>query len=461
MSPDASPSDPRTPTLRLDADGVADALAVDARPGSLLLGLRPGSAPIVLAAGRPEVVDALPAATARVRLSGVLIPALVNAHTHLDLTHIGPRPHDPADGFGPWLAMIMASRAADEATLVRAMRDGVERSLRGGVAAVGDIAGGGATGAARVVLDELRRSPLVGVCFAEFFGMGRRQPAAIERARALLADDAGNDPAGVTLGLSAHAPYSAGLSMHRALAALPAPFCTHLAESPEEREFVDSAGRRGLFHDLILRLGLWNDAIPDELPGGAHAGVAAGASPVALLTPAITGRRPLVAHANDLNDADIALLAAAGASVVWCPRGHAYFGRSAAFGPHRWRDLSAAGVNVCLGTDSIVNLPPAQADRISPMDEARVLRDDADPRTLLAMITTNAALALGLDPARFAFSPGEVAGVALAPIADAAARRGATAATMVMATDDPISPVLIGTVALHPALAGVIPGRVP
>ncbi len=31
----------------------------------------------------------------------VLIPAMVNAHTHLDLTHIGPRPFDPKAGHIP------------------------------------------------------------------------------------------------------------------------------------------------------------------------------------------------------------------------------------------------------------------------------------------------------------------------------------------------------------------------
>ena len=85
------------------------------------------------------------------------------------------------------------------------------------------------------------------------------------------------------------------------------------------------------------------------------------------------------------------------------------------FGPHRYRHMLAAGINVCLGTDSIVNLPPDAFDRgLSILDEMRFLfaRDRTDPRSLLRMATINGALALGLPSETFMFAPDQpLAGV--------------------------------------------------
>jgi cytosine/adenosine deaminase-related metal-dependent hydrolase len=74
--------------------------------------------------------------------------------------------------------------------------------------------------------------------------------------------------------------------------------------------------------------------------------------------------------------------------------------------------MLVAGITVALGTDSIINLPPPGTDadswRISVLDEMRRLwkRDRTDPRTLLAMATTNGAAALGLARGEFLFESG-------------------------------------------------------
>ncbi|MBY0261785.1 MAG: amidohydrolase family protein, partial [Phycisphaerales bacterium] len=132
--------------------------------------------------------------------------------------------------------------------------------------------------------------------------------------------------------------------------------------------------------------------------------------------------RLAVVHVNDATDAAIGLLAKTGASVVYCPRASAYFAAESRFGPHRYRDMLAAGIPVALGTDSIVNLPasaaatPAESPQgrgISIFDEMRLLhaRDGTDPFTLIQMATINGAKAIGLDPAAFSFaSAGKVGG---------------------------------------------------
>jgi len=102
------------------------------------------------------------------------------------------------------------------------------------------------------------------------------------------------------------------------------------------------------------------------------------------------------------------------------------------------------GVNVCLATDSIVNIPPDQAERISPLDDARLLhaREKPDASTLLRMITLNPARALGLDADRYRLRPGPVAGLVAADVADTPDHLGP--AERLMTSAGPFAPLPAG-----------------
>jgi cytosine/adenosine deaminase-related metal-dependent hydrolase len=159
---------------------------------------------------------------------------------------------------------------------------------------------------------------------------------------------------------------------------------------------------------MLERLGLWSDALLEHFGRGR--------TPIEHLAPVLTGSGYLLAHVNDLGEDPtraIGVLRASGASVVYCPRASAYFDAPTHFGPHRYREMLAAGINVCLGTDSIVNLPPGcerpEGCGISLLDEARLLsrRDRTDPTLLLEMATRNGARALGwTDDTRFSLGAG-------------------------------------------------------
>lgn len=410
--------------VRYDAGGVEDAARVQrvsVAPGSVLIRHGPDGAAIV-AVGRPGEVDRHEAAAAtqeRVSLpDSVLIPAPVNAHTHLDLTHIGPRPHNPADGFLAFIGMVRPNRHTDPPLIAESVRRGVELSLAGGTAAVGDIAGAAGGSACAAAYHELARSGLSGVSYLEFFAIGRGEDEQRRRVERVVEDA---PMARIRLGLQPHAPYSVSPGSYRWAMELARrrslPICTHVGESPEEREFVARA--RGPLRSLLERLGVWDDAI--------LGGIGRGRSPVAHLTDALAeasdgSRTPpmLAVHVNDASDGDIEALARVGASVVYCPRASAYFGAERHFGPHRYRDMLGAGIPVALGTDSIINLPDSASDAarggISVLDEMRMLfgRDGTDPRVLLAMATTHGASALGLDPERFALGPGSISAGILA-----------------------------------------------
>jgi len=404
------PQVPTPPTLLLPG-ALADARA-DTPGAALLLEWGGEAAPLggrILAAGpASEVCAHEVAAGARVvELPGrVLLPAFVNAHTHLDLTHIGPRPYEPDGGFIGWARMILRERRTEEAGVAASVRRGVGLLLEGGVVAVGDIAGMGSA----VPTATLRESPLLGVSFVELFGLAERAEETAAFARSLVEAEAERPGGRIALGLQPHAPYSASLRVYEEAAALQrvwgAPVATHLSECSEEIEFVESAS--GPMREFLTELGEWRETLFSEFGQGRR--------PIGHLARVLEAARIVCAHLHSVADDELATLARSNTPVVYCPRCADYFGRPAQFGPHRYREMLSAGIRVALGTDSVVNLPPADGGRpptLSTLDEARLLvrRDDLPARTALAMATTHGAEALGLDPALFTFEPGPIAGV--------------------------------------------------
>jgi cytosine/adenosine deaminase-related metal-dependent hydrolase len=343
-----------------------------------------------------------------VRLPGhLLLPGLVNAHTHLDLTHIGPQPRRSGSSFVEWVDMIRAGRATIDEDIAASVSEGIRRSLLGGTVAIGDIAGAPRGIPSLIPHRTLTQSPLLGVSFVEFFAIGTGRRRGIDAITAML-DSLGARclvPGDCRLGLQPHAPNTVALDAYQHAVTLARkhglPLCTHLAETPEEHEFVKHA--RGPQRDMLHRLGVWTEDVLDHIGMGNHP--AAHLAPVLRAASTDAPRGFLVAHVNDCTDDTIATLASTRTSVAYCPHASAYFEAHTHFGPHRYQDMLAAGVNVCLGTDSIVNLPNDRA-AISILAEMAFLtrRDATDPLTLLAMATTNGANALGIDPALFLFN---------------------------------------------------------
>jgi cytosine/adenosine deaminase-related metal-dependent hydrolase len=405
------------------AGTVVDAGGVDASPGGLLL---EGST--VIAAGELAAIGEVADATVIDRPFSAVVPAFVNAHAHLDLSHVEPIPG--GGDFTAWIAAIRAARHPDDASIARSVRRGIELSLAGGTAAIGDIAGTGSP----VPTEALRRSPLMGVSYREFFGVGRRQPDAAAAIAALAEADraARGEPgadaslARIRQGISPHAPYSCGPRVFAAAAAAGLPIATHLAETLEELEFVRDGG--GRFEAFLREIEAWDDSVtegPDAMGAtGRHAvdlvleSLAAGVAGAAEAAEAAGDDRPptLAAHGNYLRPEDHAALAAAGVGIAYCPRASSWFRHPVAgHGPHPWRELLQAGVLVCLGTDGRPCLDTE--DRISVLDEMRFLvrRDRVSARTVLPLATVHGARGLGLDPAWFTFAAGHVAGVLALP----------------------------------------------
>ena len=318
----------------------------------------------------------------------LLLPGLVNPHTHLELSNCEPLP-GPAGEFTDWI-LALRGRAGfdagdDAGTVTRAVGRGVADCLTFGVTTVGDV-----TRLSALTRPLLAASPLNVVSYGEVLAIAAFRDAMPGQL------DAACDPAfatdRLTVGVTPHAPYTVEPDGYRACLdaarRLNLPLTTHLAELPYEAEFLSD--HAGPFRDLLDRLGKWSDGVP-RFDGGP---VRFAASVGLLDFPA------LLAHVNYCDDAELALLAAGRASVVYCPRTHAAFGHP----PHRWREMLAAGINVCVGTDSLASSPS-----LNLVDDLRLLRrlaPDVPALDLWSMATTRAAAAVGQSADVGSLAPG-------------------------------------------------------
>ncbi len=385
-------SDPGVRVLR--AAWVADGAGRVFAPGAVVL-----RGAEVLAVGSPEAIGPVGGSAETVDLPAHgILPALVNPHAHLDLTAVRSV-GDPLD-FDAWLAGVRAARGSmDAGAVARSVKLGAQRSVAGGVAAIGDIAGQHAPDASFAACSD---AGLVGCVFQEVFGMGPRLPLALEVVAEASLRQQGPAGQGLRRGLQPHAPYSSHRDVFEAALRSGLPVSTHLAETADERRFLRDG--EGPYRRLLESLGLWE---PGVVTGDAH--------PVdwmARRLSAAPATRILCAHLNDLDDRALGVLAALPVDVAYCPRASEYFGHAG----HRYREMRAAGINVCLGTDSAICLDTP--DRISTLDDVRLLvrRDGVALGEAIAMAASCGARALGLDAARWTLRPGPVAGVLAVPL---------------------------------------------
>jgi cytosine/adenosine deaminase-related metal-dependent hydrolase len=317
-----------------------------------------------------------------------VLPGLVNAHTHLDLSGLRGRLR-PGGDFTAWLrAVICHRRTLSPEQAGTDVRAGLAECLATGTTLVGDISGAGLSG------PELAGAPVWAVVFYELLGLPRpRARAAWQAARAWLAAR----PAATTLrpGLSPHAPYSVRKSLFRATAVRArrdgTPVAIHLAETTAERQLLE--GRRGPFLAFLTELGVWDSV-----------GLVSGYESV-LRTYARTPNT-LFIHGNYLDAAAVP----PGATVVYCPRTHAAFSHA----EHPFRRLLAAGIRVALGTDSLGSNPD-----LDMLAEVRFLHDrfpEVDGAALLRTATLAGAEALGFGETTGSLVPGKSADLVVVPI---------------------------------------------
>jgi cytosine/adenosine deaminase-related metal-dependent hydrolase len=321
----------------------------------------------------------------------VLLPGLINAHTHLELSNCECGP-SPGGTFADWIISMRDRTRIDpanvESSLTSAMNRGIEQCLRFGVTCVGDI-----TSSIEVSRRTIRASPLRAVSYGEALGLARLRNRFVFSIPHAI--DSRDQTDRLRIGLSPHAPYTVDLPGYFECLGLAKqhnfPLATHLSENPQETEFLEH--HTGMFRQVWDKLGLWDDNVQTF-----HGSPIRFAKAVGLLD-----YPTLLAHVNYCDDEELNLLASGQASVVYCPRTHKYFGHP----PHRWREMLARGINVAIGTDSCASSPD-----LNLLDDLRLLRQIAPKtpaQTIWEMATTRAAMALMLQTQNGSLSPGKSA----------------------------------------------------
>ena len=319
-----------------------------------------------------------------------VLPGLVNAHTHLDLTGLrGQCP--PTSDFTSWLRAVIRHRRVVTPEQIEAdIRAGLAESSRHGTTLLGDIA---AQGQSWPVLE---KAPIRSVVFYELIGLTEaRAEQAYKSAQAWLAAHPVTDCC--RPGLSPHAPYSVryGLFVLASLLARDAncPLAIHLAESRDELTLLRH--HRGPFVPFLEDLGVWDR---DGLVR----------SPTEVLSICNMGMPTLFIHGNYLAPA---ARVRGNSTVVYCPRTHAAFGHR----PHPVQRLLSRRVRVALGTDSLASNPD-----LSVLAEIRFLhehRPDLPGDVLLRMATLSGAEALGWADKAGSLEPGKSADLVVVPLA--------------------------------------------
>jgi 5-methylthioadenosine/S-adenosylhomocysteine deaminase len=302
----------------------------------------------------------------------VILPGLVNAHSHLEYAVYAGF----GDGlpFAPWIVIHIERKArigGDEMEAIA--RLGAAECLASGITTVGDCSYSGVSAAACAALG------LRAVVYLEVFGTTTEQlETRFERNRGRFL---GSFSDRVRLGVSPHAPYTVSPDLYAACFDLGLPLATHLSESPDE--------------DLWMQRGEgpWKALAEGVLPPPPGTGGIRLLAEHGLLRAGM-----LAAHCVTVDAEEIGLLADNGVSVAHCPRSNALLGCGIA----PLRALLNAGIVVGLGTDS-----PASTPSFDMFEELRTalfvararerLPEALTATEALELATLGSARALGLE----------------------------------------------------------------
>ena len=312
------------------------------------------------------------------RVRGAVLPGLVNAHVHLELSAL--RGHVPGGaGFVPWVEHMLAVRAelSPEGD-AEAIDHAVDELVAFGTVAVGEVTN------TLAAVNALAGRGIVGSVFHEVFGVERealeKRVAALPR---VMEAQVGQWPsADLTYAPTPHTLYTTHAGVTRRLLREAGErgvrASVHVAEHPAERRFLERGdGPIADWYESRLKLArdriVWPAKSPIDL-----------ADELGALAPHV-----VCVHLTDARAGELALVARRGAPVVFCPRSNLFI--ETKLPP--LLAARAAGIFAALGTDSL-----ASNASLDVLAEARALADrfpTVPAQELLQMATWQGARALG------------------------------------------------------------------
>jgi aminodeoxyfutalosine deaminase len=312
-----------------------------------------------------------------------ILPGLVNAHIHLELSWMRNQV-PPAPAMPKWVERLMALRRTVGHEPTEPIAEAIREARAAGTTLVGDITN------TLAAYEPLLDSELSAAIFRELLGFNVADPARVV-ADVQAQIDALTPVQWLRPSIVPHAPYSVSPALLRAIADAGAGkrISIHLGESAEEVEFLRAG--TGAWKTLLSDLKVWTDAWTPPA-----------CSPVDYIAAhGLLNDHLLAVHCVQLQDEDLRKLADAGATVVACPRSNRWTGA----GIPPVERFYAAGVRVAVGTDSLGSVE--DLNLFAELAFMRELAPSVPARALLASATKHGADALGFGAELGTIEPGK------------------------------------------------------
>ncbi|MDA1184995.1 MAG: amidohydrolase family protein [Acidobacteria bacterium] len=325
----------------------------------------------------------------------VILPALVNAHTHLELSYLrGAVP--PADQFLEWIGQVIAARQRlsdpEDAAVLQSARVAIQDAKASGTGLIGDVSN------TLVTVPLLREAAVPARVFYELLGFNPGDPVGKVRDARARVNRLSDEVGGVRVSLAAHAPYSVSPALFAAIrddldAHHGDVSSVHVGESADEVEFMTRG--TGGWRAMLMSLGAWSDAWRPP-----------GVTPATYLADlGFLDSRVLAVHAVQCDGEELSRLATLGATIVSCPRSSRHVG----VGDPPLEAFYAMGVRVAFGTDSLASV--ADMNMFTELAAARRIAPRVSARDLIESATLSGARALGFGEQYGSIEEGKRAGL--------------------------------------------------
>lgn len=328
----------------------------------------------------------------------ILMPGLVNCHTHLELSVLENK-IPTGLSFVDWLQKVIELRSLyNEGDIKASIEKGIKRLIATGTTCVGDVS---SFSFSKELLD---KAGLRGIVFLEVVGFQSEKAEDILAQLRLKLKKIDSGKGLVRAGIAPHAPYSVSPALFQQITACcqnDYKISIHLAESQEEVLFINKGA--GPLYELLLSLGKWDASWQP-----------AGCFPVQYLH-RLQALPPGTAavHLNYLEPDDYQILTRQQIQIITCPLSNRWLG-------HKNLHLNALykkGVNVGLGSDSL-----ASNDDLNLFNEMNLLAKEnpwLDCEKIIKIATVGGAKVLGLESQIGSLTAGKQADmIALAAPAD-------------------------------------------
>ncbi len=321
----------------------------------------------------------------------VLLPGLINLHTHLELPPL--LDIKQAKKFSDWiLNLIIAKRNLTNKDYSFAAQENIKSIITSGTTTVGEICTHGESPSL------LKQSGLRSLIYHEIIAMDTKHKD--QKLRALRSI---KNTGRIQHGLSPHSPYTVSEQVlnhiKKTTEKHKLKLCMHVAESKDEIRLLQ---RKRNSLEKLYQFANWN---LDWAPTGTSSFEYL--NDLGIFSPDF-----LAVHAVQIADSDISLIRRTGTAVAHCPRSN----RELRVGRMPLKKFLNAGITVGLGTDSLASSPS-----LNLWDEMRYAykihkKDGITPKTIFSLATSGGAKALGMDKEIGILEPGKKADLIAVPL---------------------------------------------